>query len=56
MIIYGRCTCTSVAASVMYEYGLRLGREVPGAQSLKKQVITSSVYICAEQLHAYIVI
>ena len=31
-------TALYVAASVMYEYGLRLGREAPGTLSLKKQV------------------
>ena len=31
----------SAAAYVMYEQGLRLGREAPGLQSLQKQVWTT---------------
>ena len=38
-------TPVSTAAYVMYEQGLRLGREAPGLKSLQKQVWTT-LFVC----------
>ena len=39
-------THISTAAYVMYEQGLRLGREAPGLKSLQKQVWTILLFAC----------
>ena len=38
------CAFLSAAAYVMYEHGLRLGREAPGPKSLHKQVRLELLY------------
>ena len=46
-------THVSTATYVMYEQGLRLGREAPGLKSLQKQVWTPyalNLFVCSENL------